>query len=163
LHAIPITPHHFAPPRHGDAYTSGVPGAAMTTITRHIPRIAGFHAAHQDDIGFCVLAELDMAPGERWLSLFATRCDESFSRHTSPDIRWVEGRIWFRVPSEDLVPDYARLIVEAVTAAGNDEAEEQAREAERARVLAQKTHDLDELLNSVNAALPGWMENQHTA
>ncbi|UPG88621.1 hypothetical protein L2Y96_14475 [Luteibacter aegosomaticola] len=135
----------------------------MTTITRHIPRIAGFHAAHQDDIGFCVLAELDTAPGERWLSLFAVRCDDTFSRHTSPDIRWVEGSIWFRVPSADLVSEYARLIVSAVNAAGQDEAEEQAREAERARVLAQKTHDLDDLLNTVNAALPDWMEGQRTA
>jgi hypothetical protein len=135
----------------------------MTTITRHIPRIAGFHAAHQDDIGFCILAELDTAPGERWLAHFAGRCDEAFSRHTSPDIRWVEGRIWFRVPSEDLVAEYARLIVEAVNAAGHDEAEEQEREVERARILAQKTHDLDALLNNVNAALPGWMEGQRTA
>ncbi|HEY4091565.1 MAG TPA: hypothetical protein VGN46_08620 [Luteibacter sp.] len=135
----------------------------MTTITRHIPRIAGFNAAHQDDIGFCVLAELDTAPGERWLAHFAVRCDEAFSRHTSPDIRWVEGQIWFRVPSTDLVAEYARLIVDAVNTAGRDEAEEQEREVERARILAQKTHDLDELLDTVNAALPVWMEGQRTA
>ncbi|UPG93117.1 hypothetical protein [Luteibacter aegosomatissinici] len=135
----------------------------MTTITRHIPRVSGFSAAHQDDIGLCVLAELDTAPGERWLSLFATRCEEAFSRHTSPDIRWVEGRIWFRVPSEELVPEFARLIVDAVNTAGRDEADEQAREVERARLLAQKAHDLDALLNGVNAALPEWMAGQHTA
>lgn len=135
----------------------------MTTITRHIPRIAGFHAAHQDDIGFCVLAALDAAPGERWLSLFATRCEEAFSRHTSPDIRWVDGSVWFRVPSEDLVTEYARLLVDAVNATGQDEAEAQAKEVERAQALARKTHDLDALLDGVNAALPQWMEAQRTA
>ena len=132
----------------------------MTTITRHIPRITGFAAAHQDDIGFCVQAELDTQPQERWLAHFAARCEEAFVRHTSPDIRWVEGTIWFRVPSEDLVPEYARLVVESVQAAGRDEAEEQRREVERAQALALKAHDLNALLNGVNAALPGWTETK---
>jgi hypothetical protein len=135
----------------------------MTTITRHIPRVTGFTAAHQDDIGFCVLAELDTTPDERWLGLFAVRCEEAFARHTSPDIRWADGRIWFRVPSDDLVAEYARLTVQAVNAAGQDEAEEQQRELERAQTLARKAHDLDALLNGVNASLPGWMADQRTA
>lgn len=135
----------------------------MITVTRHLPRITGFSAAHQDDVGYCVLAELDVTPDDRWLGLFATRCGEAFNRHTSPDIRWVEGRIWFRVPSEDLVSEYARLLVDAVAAAGADEAEAQRLESERAMQMARKSHDLDDLLNGVNAALPGWLEQKHPA
>ncbi|QWT22317.1 hypothetical protein KPL74_09975 [Bacillus sp. NP157] len=128
----------------------------MTTIPRNIPRITGFTAAHQDDIGYCVLADLDALPAERWLALFAARCQEAFARHTSPDIRWAEGQVWFRVPSESLVEEYARLMVQAVNAAGADEAEQQQLEVERAQSLARKAHDLDDLLNGINASLPEW-------
>jgi hypothetical protein len=130
----------------------------MTTITQPGPRISGFSAARQDDIGYCVLADLSSPPADPWLRLFAARCEAVFSRHTSPDIRWVESRIWFRVPSPDLVGEYARLIVEAATGASTDYDEEQRREAERADELARKSHDLDDLLNQVNAALPEWAE-----
>jgi hypothetical protein len=130
----------------------------MTTITHSGPRVSGFSAARQDDIGYCVLAELSASPTDSWLRLFASRCEAMFSRHTSPDIRWVENKIWFRVPSPDLVGEYARLIVEAATGASGDYDEEQRREAERADDLARKSHDLDDLLNQVNAALPEWAE-----
>lgn len=135
----------------------------MTTIIHYGPRITGFSAARQDDIGYCVLAELDVQPSERWLGLFANRCEEAFARHTSPDIRWVEDRIWFRVPSQDLVTDYARLLVDAVTAASDDYREAQQREAERAQALAQKSHDLDDLLNQVNANLNHWAAEHRSA
>jgi len=130
----------------------------MTTITHLGPRVSGFSAAKQDDIGYCVLAELSAAPTEPWLRLFASRCEAVFSRHTSPDIRWVENKIWFRVPSPEPVGEYARLIVEAATGASGDYDEEQRREAVRADELARKSHDLDDLLNQVNAALPEWSE-----
>ncbi|WP_213948303.1 hypothetical protein [Luteibacter sp. dw_328] len=130
----------------------------MTTITQPGPRVSGFSAARQDDIGYCVLADLSNPPTDPWLRLFAARCEAVFSRHTSPDIRWVENKIWFRVPSPDLVGEYARLIVEAATGASADYDEEQRREAERADELARKSHDLDDLLNQVNAALPEWAE-----
>jgi hypothetical protein len=130
----------------------------MTTITHLGPRVSGFSAARQDDVGYCVLAELSSAPTDPWLRLFATRCEAVFSRHTSPDIRWVENKVWFRVPSPDLVGEYARLIVEAATGASTDYDEEQRREAERADELARKSHDLDDLLTQVNAALPEWAE-----
>jgi len=130
----------------------------MTTITHSGPRVSGFSAARQDDVGYCVLAELSNAPTDPWLRLFAARCEAVFSRHTSPDIRWVENKIWFRVPSPDLVSEYARLIVEAATGASTDYDQEQRREAERADELARKSHDLDDLLNQVNASLPEWAE-----
>lgn len=130
----------------------------MTTITHPGPRVSGFSAARQDDIGYCVLADLSSPPTDPWLRLFAARCEAVFSRHTSPDIRWVENKIWFRVPSPDLVGEYARLIVEAATGASADFDEEQRRETERADELARKSHDLDDLLNQVNASLPEWAE-----
>jgi hypothetical protein len=128
----------------------------MTTITHQGPHIRGFSAAKQDDIGYCVLADLTSRPTDHWLRLFATRCETVFNRHTSPDIRWVEDKIWFRVPSPDLVGEYARLIVEATNGASVDYDEEQRLEAERAADLARKSHDLDALLTQVNAALPEW-------
>lgn len=130
----------------------------MTTITHPGPRISGFSAARQDDVGYCVLAELSSLPTDSWLRLFAGRCEAVFARHTSPDIRWVDNKIWFRVPSPDLVGEYARLIVEATTGASADYDEEQRLEAERADELARKSHDLDDLLNQVNASLPDWAE-----
>jgi hypothetical protein len=135
----------------------------MTTITHPGPRVSGFSAARQDDIGYCVLADLSSPPTDPWLRLFAARCEAVFARHTSPDIRWVENKIWFRVPAPDLVGEYARLIVEAATGASTDYDDEQRREAERAEELARKSHDLDDLLNQVNASLPEWAEVGKTA
>jgi hypothetical protein len=128
----------------------------MTTITKQGPRISGFSAARQDEIGYCVLADLTAAPTDHWLRLFASRCESEFARHTSPDIRWVENKIWFRVPSPELVGEYARLIVAAATGASDDYDEEQRLEAERAADLARKSHDLDDLLTQINASLPEW-------
>jgi hypothetical protein len=128
----------------------------MTTITKQGPRVRGFSAARQDEIGYCVLAELTATPSDHWLRLFAGRCETVFNRHTSPDIRWVEDKIWFRVPSPELVGEYARLIVEATNGASTDYDEEQRIEAERAADLARKSHDLDDLLTQVNASLPEW-------